>query len=97
MEEADARYRAVMRTIETRGREETSAELARFREAWQAVIERLKSTAPDDEQQAALLFQVESRIVGAMIVIDIGSREAARAALIPIGETLGQLKNGARR
>ncbi len=92
VEQAAARYRVAMHTLETRTREETSAEVARFRAAWQVVIDRLKSDRPDDEEQAALLFQADSRIVGAMIVIDIGSREAARDALAPIAETLGQLR-----
>lgn len=91
LEQAAARYRVLMRTLETRGRQETSAEVARFREAWQTVIERLKSDRPEDEEQAALLFQVDSRIVGVMIVVDIGSREAAREALVPIAKTLEQL------
>ncbi len=95
VEQASARYSVAMRTLETRGREETSAEVARFREAWQAVIDRLKADRPDDEEQAALLFQVDSRLVGAMIVIDIGSRDAARDALTPIGETLAQLRERA--
>ena len=32
------------------------------------------------------------RLVGALIVIDIGSRDAARAALAPIGERLAKLR-----
>lgn len=95
LEQASARYRVLMRTLETRGREETSAEVARFREAWQTVIDRLKSDRPDDEEQAALLFQVDSRIVGAMIVVDIGSREAASEALTPIAKTLELLRERA--
>jgi hypothetical protein len=95
LEQASTRYRVLMRTLETRGREETSAEVARFREAWQTVIDRLKADRPDDAEQAALLFQVDSRIVGAMIVVDIGSREGAREALTPIAKTLEQLSERA--
>ena len=39
----------------------------------------------------ATFMQVDARIVGALIVIDIGSREAARDALAPIAETLAAL------
>ena len=36
-------------------------------------------------------MQIDMRIVSALIVIDIGSREAARDALAPIAETLSRL------
>ena len=84
-----------MTTLETRGREETSAAVQRFRQAWQIVIDRRESSRPaafaDAEQYAGLFMQVDARIVGALIVIDIGSRDPARDALAPIGETLLQL------
>jgi hypothetical protein len=92
---ASAQYRVAMTTLETRGREETSAAVQRFRQAWQIVIDRRGSSRPaastDAEQYAGLFMQVDARIVGALIVIDIGSREAARDALAPIAETLSQL------
>ncbi len=39
-----------------------------------------------------MFMQVDARIVGALIVIDIGSREAARDALAPIADTLSRLR-----
>jgi hypothetical protein len=39
------------------------------------------------------MTQVDAQLVG--IMIDIGSREAARAALAPIGETLAKLRERA--
>jgi hypothetical protein len=36
-------------------------------------------------------MDVDVRVLGALIVIDIGSRDAAREALKPIGATLEQL------
>ena len=38
------------------------------------------------------MMQIDMAIIGALIVIDIGSREAARAALTPIGERLAKLR-----
>ena len=38
------------------------------------------------------MLQIDMAIVAALIVIDIGSREAARAALAPIGERLAKLR-----
>jgi hypothetical protein len=93
--QASAQYRVAMTTLETRGREETSAAVQRFRQAWQIVIDRREASRPaafaDAEQYAGLFMQVDARIVGALIVIDIGSRDAARDALAPIAETLLQL------
>ena len=93
--QASAQYRVAMTTLETSGREETSAAVQRFRQAWQIVIDRRGSSGPaafaDAEQYAGLFMQVDARIVGALIVIDIGGRDAARDALAPIAETLSQL------
>ena len=93
--QASALHRVAMTTLETSGREETSAAVQRFREAWQIVIDRRGTSRPaafaDAEQYAGMFMQVDVRIVGALIVIDIGSRDAARDALAPIAETLSQL------
>ena len=84
-----------MATLETRSREETSVAVQRFRQTWQIVIDRRGSNRPaafaDAEQYDGMFMQVDARIVGALIVIDIGSRDAARDALAPIAETLSQL------
>jgi hypothetical protein len=96
--QASAQYRVAMTTLETRGREETAAAVQRFRESWQVVSDRRGSNRPaaftDAEQYAAMFVLVDARIVGALIVIDIGSRDAARDALAPIAETLSQLGAG---
>ena len=93
--QASAQYRVAMTTLETRSREETSAAVQRFRQAWQIVIDRRgpspRDASADAEQYDGMFMQVDARIVGALIVIDIGSRDAARDALAPIAETLSQL------
>ncbi|MCC6779225.1 MAG: hypothetical protein IT537_21785 [Hyphomicrobiales bacterium] len=93
--EATAYYRVAMSTLETGGREETSASVHRFRASWQALVDRFSKHRPepftDEEQFSAMVTLTDSRLVGALIVIDIGSREAARSALAPIGETLADL------
>src|SRR3954451_20335428 len=69
---ATAQYQVAIKTLETRGREETSAEVARFRQAFQAVIERFDANhavLAGDENYAGLFMQVDASIVGAMIVI----------------------------
>jgi len=94
--QASAQYRLAMTTLDTRGREETSAAVQRFRETWQVVIDRHASNRPaataDNDDYDGMFMQVDARIVGALIVIDIGSREAARDALAPIAETLSRLR-----
>ena len=88
-------YRLAMTTLNTRGREETSVAVQR-REAWQVVIDRHAANRPagpaDSDEDAGMFMQVDARIVGALIVIDIGSREAARDALAPIADTLSRLR-----
>ena len=94
--QAASQYRLAMTTLDTRGREETSVAVHRFREAWQVVIDRHAANRPagpaDSDEDAGMFMQVDARIVGALIVIDIGSREAARDALAPIADTLSRLR-----
>ena len=94
---ASAQYQVALKTLETRGREETAAEVHRLREAFQAVIERFnanQSALRLDPDYAGTLMQLDVSIVGVLLVIDFGSREAARDALVPIGQRLDEL--GAR-
>jgi hypothetical protein len=97
---ADAQYRIALKTLETSGREETSAEVARLRDAFQVVIAQFdanRTTLGADADFAGMLMQLDARIVGALLVIDFGSREAARGALAPIGQTLSELEARAAR
>ena len=94
---ADAQYQVARKTLETRGREETAVEVSRLREALHAVIEHFdanRSALGLDPDYAATLMQLDVSIVGVLLVIDFGSREAARDALAPIGQSLAEL--GAR-
>ena len=92
---ATAQYQVALKTLETRGREETAAEVHRLREAFQAVMERFnanESALGLDGDYAGALMQFDVSIVGVMLVIDFGSREAARDALTPIGQSLAELQ-----
>ncbi len=97
VERAELQYRMALRTLETAGRDETTAEVALFRQAWQEVIARLDNHRPaqfeGDDSYAATMMEVDTALVGAMIVIGISSREGARAALAPIGEKLAKLRD----
>jgi hypothetical protein len=96
VEDAAAQYRVAMSTLESSGREQTALEVQRFRSAWQAVMDRFGSNRPadfaTDEEFPSVFMQIDARIVGALIVIDIGSRDAAREGLAPIGEILSRLQ-----
>lgn len=96
LEQAQLQYQVALRTLESSGRDQTAAEVRLFRQAWQQVIARLDSNRPaqfaGDESYAATMTQIDASVVGALIVIDIGSRDAARSALAPIGETLAKLR-----
>ena len=82
VKQASAQYRVAMATLETRGREETTAAVQQFRQAWQSIFDRFGVNRPaafvNDEHYASMFMQIDMRLVGALIVIDIGSREAAR-------------------
>jgi hypothetical protein len=92
---ANAQYEVALKTLETRGREETAAEVHRLREAFQVVMEGFnanQSALGLDADYAGALLQFDVSIVGVMLVIDFGSREAARDALTPIGQSLAELQ-----
>jgi hypothetical protein len=99
LEQAQLQYQIALRTLESSGREQTAAEVRLFRQAWQQVIARLDTNRPaqfeGDESYAATMTQIDASVVGILIVIDIGSRDAARSALAPIGETLAKLRERA--
>ena len=101
VERAELQYRIALRTLESSGREQTAAEVRLFRDALQQAVARLDERPlpkPDgDESYAAAMMQIDMAVIGALIVIDIGSREAARAALTPIGERLTQLRERVER
>jgi hypothetical protein len=94
VERAELQYRIALRTLESSGREQTAAEVRVFREALQEAIARLDqhgaAKSESDDSYAASMLQIDVAIIGALI--DIGSREAARAALSPIGERLAKLR-----
>jgi hypothetical protein len=96
VERAELQYRLALRTLESSGREQTAAEVRLFRDALQDAIARLGEQQPPksetDDSYSGTMLQIDMAIVGALIVIDIGSREAARAALAPIGERLAKLR-----
>ena len=94
---ARAQYQVALKTLETRGREETAAEVHRLREAFQTIIQQFDANHAAlglDPDYAGAILQLDVSIVGVMLVIDFGSREAARDALTPIGQRLDEL--GAR-
>ncbi|MBX9775138.1 MAG: hypothetical protein K2Y71_12075 [Xanthobacteraceae bacterium] len=101
VERAELQYRIALRTLESSGREQTAAEVRLFRDALQEAIAQLDKRPPPksdgDESYAASMMQIDVAIIGALIVIDIGSREAARAALTPIGDRLAQLRERVER
>src|SRR5262249_31077467 len=91
---ATAPHQVALKTLETRGRDETAAEVARLREAFQAVIAKFdanRAALGGDQDYAGALLQLDTSIVGVMLVVDFGSREAAREALVPIGRSLSEL------
>ena len=92
---ASAQYQVALKTLETRGREETAAEVHRLREAFQTVIQQFDANRTAlglDPDYDGMLLQLDVSMVGVMLVIDFGSREAARDVLTPIGQSLAELQ-----
>jgi hypothetical protein len=90
---ANWQYRIALRTLETRGQKETAAQVQLLREAWHDVIQRFEKNHPaplHDDTDTALLTDVDTRLIGVLLVIDLGNRDAARAALIQIGDILAR-------
>ena len=101
VERAAAQYHFALRTLETAGRDETAGEVRLFRQEWQALADRVDRKRPaefeGDDFYARTVTEIDMALVAAMIVIDIGSREAAREALAPIGDTLAKLRERSER
>ena len=95
VDEASAEYRLTLRILENRSQDETAAAVHRLRAAWQAIGERFGARRPaafaDDENFGAMFMQIDVSLVGVLLVIDLGNRDGARAALAPIGEALAKL------
>jgi len=87
------------RTLETRGRDETEAEVAAFRSAWGEVIARFgvegQGAIPTYDYRPVLL-DIDVRLLGVMLVVSMGNRDAARAALQPIRDILTGLQERAQ-
>jgi hypothetical protein len=95
VESAGARYDAALIALETAGPEETAAEVVNLRAVWQVLAERFGGHRPaafaDDENYSVMFTVMDAQIVGALIVINAGRQDAARKALVPIGEKLADL------
>jgi hypothetical protein len=95
---ATVQYRVAMNTLERSGQAETATEVRHFRKAWQAVIDRAEAKRPaayaTTEEYYGMLMQVDTSIVGALLVIDLGKRDAARKSLAPIEEILSRMQDG---
>jgi hypothetical protein len=96
VEQATADYRAARATLETSSQAETAAAVNRFRQAWQSLNDRFGGHRPaafaDDEEFVTTFMLVDTRLIGVLLTIDMGNRDAARDGLAPIEQTLAQLR-----
>jgi hypothetical protein len=95
IERALDQYHFAMSVLETGSQEQTSAEVGRLRQAWQAIAARFGAQRPaafdNDDNYRNLFMKNDLGLVGVLLIIDLGNREAARAALVAIGDSLTQL------
>jgi hypothetical protein len=96
VEQATADYRAARATLETSSQAETAAAVNRFRQAWQSLNDRFGAHRPaafaDDQDFVTTFMLVDMRLIGVLLTIDLGNRDAARDGLVPIEQTLAQLR-----
>jgi len=95
VEQAAAAHRVAMETLETSGQQETAAAVQQLRQIWQAINARFVNPAPapfaNDEKYPTMFMLIDTQLVGVLLVIDMGNRDAARNGLAPVGTTLSQL------
>jgi hypothetical protein len=93
--QASEQYRIAMETLETQGQAETAAAVQRFRASWHAISDQFGKNRPapfvGDEQYGTMFMLVDTRVIGVLLAIDLGSRDAARDGMAPIRETLADL------
>jgi hypothetical protein len=95
VEQATADYRAARATLETSSQAETAAAVNRFRQAWQSLNDRFGTHRPaafaDDQDFVTTFMLIDMRLIGVLLTIDMGNRDAARDGLASIEQTLAQL------
>jgi hypothetical protein len=95
LERALDQYHFAMSVLETGSQEQTAAEVGRLRQAWQAIAARFGAQRPgafdNDDNYRNIFMQNDLALVGVLLIIDLGNRDAARAALVAIGDSLTQL------
>jgi hypothetical protein len=96
VEQATVDFRAARATLETSSQAETAAAVNRFRQAWQSLNERFGQHRPaafaDDQDFVTTFMLVDMRLIGVLLTIDMGNRDAAREGLAPIEQTLAELR-----
>jgi hypothetical protein len=89
--DATAQYHVALTTLETQSQDETEAEVERLRAALHTVADRFGSNRAISEDKRALFMQIDVRLVGMLLVIRMGNRDAARKGLEAIGDMLAEL------
>lgn len=96
LERAIAQYRIALDAVENGSQQAAAVEVHRFREIWHHATERYRAQHPAQaERLGADMVDVDLRIVGVLLIIDMGRREAARTSLISIEDTLEKLERDA--
>jgi HAMP domain-containing protein len=92
LERALDQYHFAMSVLETGSQEQTAAEVGRLRQVWQAIAERFGAQRPaafdNDDNYRGIFMQNDLGLVGVLLIIDHGNRDAA---LVAIGDSLTQL------
>lgn len=96
LEDASARCRLALRILETESQQDTAAAVLSLRQSWERVVERQSAArAAPTAEDTTVFLDVDMRIIGVLLVIDLGNRDAARSALEAIENILAELSSHA--
>lgn len=92
---ASTHYDDATAAVATGSQEEAKAAVQQLRQAWQEINVRFAGDRPapfiGDDAFGTMFMQIDMRLIGTLLVIDMGSRNAARTSLAPIAELVAQL------
>jgi len=88
-------YDFALEVLKTGSQQDTAAAVQDFRQSWEQLVERFgmsqRAAFLDSESGTAIFTDMGLRLVGVLLIIELGRREAVGAALAPIGDTLARL------
>jgi hypothetical protein len=94
--QASERHEDAAAAVATGSQEEAKVAVHQLRQVWQDINVRFTGERPaplvGDEAFGTMFMQIDMRLIGTLLVIDMGNRDAARNSLAPLADLLAQLR-----